>query len=120
MVSRQMQCTISKINPKLPSQIFSSYFFFLFFSNKSGKNGQQILFSINQCKGFDSLNYNRIFAFKQIFWFRNSSYKHSYISRLIFKSLSIEKKYEIRSPISLDLNLQSTFLSRKREASHFS
>lgn len=73
MVSRQMQCTISKINPKLPSQIFSSYFFFLFFSNKSGKNGQQILFSINQCKGFDSLNYNRIFAVKEIFWFRNSS-----------------------------------------------
>lgn len=73
MVSRQMQCTISKINPKLPSQIFSSYFFFLFFSIKSGKNGQQILFSINQCKGFDSLNYNRIFAFKEIFWFRNSS-----------------------------------------------
>lgn len=68
----------------------------------------------------DSLNYNRIFAFKHIFWFRNSSYKHSYISRLIFKFLSIEKKYEIRSPISLDLNLQGTFLSRKREASHFS
>lgn len=42
------------------------------------------------------------------------------ISVKVFKSLSVEKKNEIQTPLRLYLNLQSTFLSRKKEVSHFS
>lgn len=84
MVSRQMQCTISKINPKLHPKFFLLIFSSYFLALSQEKMDNKFCLVLISVKVSDSLNYNRIFAFKQIFWFRNSSYKHSYISSTDF------------------------------------